>query len=225
MTDELELEQQRVAHEARILEQYDTDERLRFYAEVMGDGTNNIHFGKWDEVDKDAEGAYGKASEKMTDYMWGLAQELLHIPNKKDAVVDYVDLGAGTGSAAQYLTKLHRIIRSATCLNLCTNQNHQNRVLVEQQGLTDRIHIVEGTFERTPFADATFDLCFSQDAFVHAFSKKSTFKESYRITKAGGAFIFCDLFKGENAEKQDTSDADILAQVISNSLCNFNYLL
>ena len=48
----------------------------------------------------------------------------------------------------------------------------------------------------SPFDDNQFDVSFSQDAFVHAFSKAKTFSEALRITKPGGAFIFCDLMCG-----------------------------
>lgn len=35
-------------HMEGVKAQYDTKEKLEFYAQVMGDGTANIHFGKWD---------------------------------------------------------------------------------------------------------------------------------------------------------------------------------
>jgi len=34
-------------HLEGIKKQYDTKEKLEFYAQVMGDGTANIHFGKF----------------------------------------------------------------------------------------------------------------------------------------------------------------------------------
>ena len=97
-----------------IKAQYDEQEKLDFYAQVMGDGTDNIHFGiyfhhtyihtcihtcihtnihtyipifdhtgKWDNIDLDAPGAYGKASEQMTDYMFKKASEMVSSPITK----------------------------------------------------------------------------------------------------------------------------------------------
>ena len=63
-------------HMDGVKAQYDTKDKLEFYAQVMGDGTANIHFGKWDNIDLDEEGAYGKASEQITDYMFELAAKL-----------------------------------------------------------------------------------------------------------------------------------------------------
>ena len=71
-------------HEDGVKKQYDTKEKLEFYAQVMGDGTNNIHFGKWDNIDLDEPGAYGKASEQMNDWMLNLALELAPGLKEKD---------------------------------------------------------------------------------------------------------------------------------------------
>ena len=80
-------------HVEGVKAQYDTEEKLAFYAQVMGDGTANIHFGKWDGVNLDEDGAYGKASEQMTDYMFDLATKL----KSSEGKLSYVDLGSGTG--------------------------------------------------------------------------------------------------------------------------------
>ena len=56
--------------------------------------------------------------------------------------------------------------------------------------------MVTGTYEDAPLEDNTYDACFSQDAFVHAFEKKQAFREAFRITKPGGAFVWCDLMCG-----------------------------
>jgi len=172
--------------------QYDTKEKLEFYAQVMGDGTANIHFGKWDGVDLEQEGAYGKASEQMTDYMFDLATKL----QGGDGKISYVDLGSGTGAAALRLCQKHDSIEKATCLNLCDEQNALATKRAEEEGLSERITVVGGTYEEAPFEVDSFDVAFSQDAFVHAFSKAKTFGEALRITKPGGVFIFCDLMCG-----------------------------
>ena len=53
------------------------DIKLKFYSQVMDDGSNNIHFGKWDGIPVDAPDAYGMAAEQATDYLWDLAMRLL----------------------------------------------------------------------------------------------------------------------------------------------------
>lgn len=139
--------------------QYDTAEKLEFYAQVMGDGTANIHFGKWDNIDLDQEGAYGKASEQMTDYMFDLANKLLG----KEGKVNYVDLGSGTGAAALRLCERLDFIEKATCLNLCDEQNALATKCAAEKGLQSRINVVTGTYEEAPFEPDSFDIAFSQD--------------------------------------------------------------
>lgn len=196
-------------HVEGVKKQYDTPEKLEFYAQVMGDGTDNIHFGKWDGVDLDQPGAYGKASEQMTDYMFDLVTGLVSDAAKSSGDNDdkssfqYVDLGSGTGAAALRLTEMHSFIHKATCLNLCEEQNILARKRAANLGLEGRIEVVTGTYEDCPFDDNSFDVAFSQDAFVHAFSKSKTFSEALRITKPGGAFIFCDLMCGSGEGVSD----------------------
>lgn len=183
-------------HVEGVKKQYDTKEKLEFYEQVMGDGTDNIHFGKWDNIDLEEEGAYGKASEQMSDYMFDLACSL--VPDRKGASdFSYVDLGSGTGAAALRLSKMHDFIANATCLNLCDEQNAKATKNAEAEGVGSRIKVVTGTYEDAPLGDAVYDMAFSQDAFVHAFSKVKAYSEALRVVKSGGAFIFCDLMCGD----------------------------
>ena len=70
--------------------------KLKFYSNVLGDNSTFIHFGKWDGLDTDQPGAYGRASEAMTDYMFKISLGLL--PHRAEANdFRYVDLGSGTG--------------------------------------------------------------------------------------------------------------------------------
>ncbi|CAB9503867.1 Mycolic acid cyclopropane synthetase [Seminavis robusta] len=188
-------------HLEGVKKQYDTAEKLEFYAEVMGDGTANIHFGKWDGIDLEEEGAYGKASEKMTDYMFDLAHSLT--PEARQSAKDfkYVDLGSGTGAAAIRLTEMHDFISTAACLNLCDEQNALAKSRATEKGIGERVRVETGTYEDVHmFAENEFDMAFSQDAFVHAFSKLKAYKEALKIVRPGGAFIFCDLMCGDGPD-------------------------
>uniref|UniRef100_A0A7S3L772 Class II aldolase/adducin N-terminal domain-containing protein n=1 Tax=Amphora coffeiformis TaxID=265554 RepID=A0A7S3L772_9STRA len=193
------------------------DIKLKFYSQVMDDGSNNIHFGKWDGIPVDAPDAYGLAAEQATDYLWDLAMRLLpHREQAKD--FRYVDLGSGTGASAIRIVQRHDQVQEATCLNLCHEQNIEAAKLAKQRYLTDRISVVDGTYEDAPFPAHSFDLAFSQDAFIHARSKGQTYTEAFRITKPGGAFVFSDLMAGENP---DLSEAESQKFRESNSLNDF----
>ena len=59
--------------------------------------------------------------------------------------------------------------------------------------------------------DDTYDISFSQDAFVHAFSKVKTYREALRVTKPGGVFIFCDLMCGNGPDVSEQELATFAA--------------
>jgi len=154
--------------------------------------------GKWNDIDLEQEGAYGKASEQMTDYMFDVALTLIPEERKTASDLSYVDLGSGTGAAALRLTANHAFVAKAACLNLCDEQNALAASRAKEQGLGERIRVETGTYEDcSMFNENEFDLAFSQDAFVHAFSKEKAYSEALRIVKPGGAFILCDLMCGD----------------------------
>lgn len=77
--------------------------KLKFYSSVLGDNSTFIHYGKWDGLDTDQPGAYGRASEAMTDYMYKIAVGLLPHRAESDDV-RYVDMGSGTGGEWRYFS-------------------------------------------------------------------------------------------------------------------------
>ena len=173
---------------------------LQTCSNVLGDNSTFIHYGKWDGIDLDQPGAYGMASEAMTDYMYRLSLGLLtHRAEKSDFT--YVDLGSGTGASAIHLSERHSLtISKATCINLCHDQNIIAMERAAERNLSDIIEIVESSFDETPCESNHYDIAFSHDAFIHAVSKEKAYKEAYRITKPGGAFVFCDLVCGDNPD-------------------------
>uniref|UniRef100_A0A0G4HTV9 Class II aldolase/adducin N-terminal domain-containing protein n=1 Tax=Chromera velia CCMP2878 TaxID=1169474 RepID=A0A0G4HTV9_9ALVE len=185
----------RKQYEESVVQQYDTDVKRKFYSAVMGDGTDNIHFGKWEGVDMDKEGAYGEASARMTDWMWRRAMQIHQ--QKQDGKIEYVDLGSGTGAAARLICRPDPKV-SCTCLNLCENQNEENTNANKKEGIASQVDVCKGSYMELPEEwTAKFDGCFSQDAFVHAFSKHIAFSEALRVTKGGGWLVFSDLMKGD----------------------------
>ena len=128
----------------------------------------------------------------MTDYMLQTALELLGKPES----VSYVDLGSGSGGAAVRNLTLCKTVAKASCVNLCDEQNATALKSATDAGVGDRFEVVTTTYDETPFAADTFDFAFSQDAYVHSFSKVKSYTEALRVVKPGGAFIFCDLMAG-----------------------------
>ena len=90
-----------------------------------------------------------------------------------------LDMGAGYGGAARYLAKTYGC--KVVCLNLSSVKNERNKLKTEEQGSEDPIEIVEGSFEAVPVADHSFDLVWSQDAFLHCGDRATLVAEIDRV--------------------------------------------
>jgi len=106
-----------------------------------------------------------------------------------------IDLGAGYGGAARVLAKKHGA--HVTCLNLSLKENARNRELTQAAGLSDKISVVDGSFDDMPFADAEFDVAWSQDAILHAPDRLAVLREVERVLKPGGQFVFTDPMQAD----------------------------
>jgi sarcosine/dimethylglycine N-methyltransferase len=161
---------------------YDSGDADYFYFTIWGG--EDIHVGLYDETDDIAE-ASRRTVEKMADMLDGLG------PDHK-----VLDIGAGYGGAARYLAKTRGC--TVHCLNISEVQNQTNRRLNAEQGLTDRVKVVHGSFEDVPEPDAAFDFVWSQDAILHSGDRRRVLEEVRRVLKRGGQFIFTDPMQADD---------------------------
>ncbi|KAL8992981.1 MAG: hypothetical protein Q9169_006683 [Polycauliona sp. 2 TL-2023] len=113
-----------------------------------------------------------------------------------------LDLGAGYGGSARHLAKTHGC--SVVCLNLSRLQNERNKELCRQEGLDDRIKVIEGSFEDIPteaMVEGGFDVVWSQDSFLHSRNRSKVVAEIDRVLtkKPDGRVIFTDIMATEGA--------------------------
>lgn len=165
---------------------YDSEEADDFYRQVWGG--EDIHIGIYTHTDD-----ISAASRQTVDHMIG---KLGDVAGKQ-----VVDLGAGYGGAARVLAREHGA--HVTCLNLSTVENERNRMLTGKAGLEDKVEVVDGSFDAMPFADASFDVAWSQDAILHAPDRCAVLDEVARVLKPGGLFVFHDPMQA--ADLEDTS--------------------
>lgn len=154
----------------------------RFYAQVWGG--EDIHIGLYDAPDDDIFTASHRTVVKMAS--------LLN-PSAADNVLD---IGAGYGGAARYLAK--SVGCHLTCLNLSEVQNDRNRQLNQEQGVADKITVVDGNFEAIAAAANSFSAVWSQDAILHSGNRQQVIAEVARVLKSGGDFIFTDIMQQDN---------------------------
>lgn len=161
---------------------YDSSDADRFYETVWGG--EDIHIGLYEE----GMSVYD-ASRKTVESM---KQQL----GRLDASSKVLDLGSGYGGSARFLaatTGCH-----VTCLNLSEVQNDRNRLLNREQGLAGRIKVLHGSFESIPCDDDSFDIVWSQDAFLHSDRRELVLREINRVLKPGGELIFTDPMQADD---------------------------
>ena len=162
---------------------YDSDEADGFYSAIWGG--EDIHIGLYDTTSDIRE-----ASRQTVDR---LAGKLGDIAGRR-----VVDLGSGYGGAARVLAREHGAL--VTCLNLSTVENERNRRLTAEAGLSDRIDVVDGSYDDMPFADASFDIAMSQDAILHAPDRRAVLDEVARVLRPGGLFAFHDPMQADGLQ-------------------------
>jgi len=161
---------------------YDSADADKFYEKVWGG--EDIHVGLY-EAGLSIEQASRNTVTAMVERLGNL-----------NAESKVIDLGSGYGGSARYLAQTKGC--HVTCLNLSDVQNARNRMLNEQQGLTDKVTVLHGSFESIPAEDSSFDLVWSQDAFLHSNQKQLVMQEIERVLKPGGEVIFTDPMQADN---------------------------
>jgi sarcosine/dimethylglycine N-methyltransferase len=110
-----------------------------------------------------------------------------------------LDVGAGYGGATRYLAKTYGC--RVTALNLSEKENERNRAMNRDQGLDQRIEVLDGSFESIPAEDASYDLAWSQDAILHSGHRDRVIAEIARVLRPGGELVFTDPMQADDCPK------------------------
>lgn len=185
---------------------YDSDDADRFYLHVWGG--EDIHIGLYERPSESIADASLRTVETLADRIADLG------PQSR-----VLDLGAGYGGAARYLAK--RFGCQVACLNLSETQNARNRELSDAAGLGQRIRVVHGNFERVPEPDSSFDVVWSQDAFLHSGQRLEVLQQARRVLKPGGQLIFTDPMQADDVPSGVL--APVLARIHLDSMGSFGF--
>lgn len=170
---------------------YDSDDADLFYERVWGG--EDIHIG----ISEPGLSIFDASRKTVV-----LMASTLNTLTKNSRVLD---LGSGYGGSARYLAKT--VGCHVTCLNLSEVQNQRNRLLNSEQGLEDLIDVLHGSFESIPSEANSYDIIWSQDAFLHSSKKQTVLEEIARVLKTDGELIFTDPMQA------DDCPADVLQPV------------
>jgi len=162
---------------------YDSEDADAFYERIWGG--EDIHIGLYESEDEPIAEASHRTVATMADRLGELGA--------KDRVLD---LGAGYGGSARHLAR--RFGCHVTCLNLSERQNRRNVRLNREAGLEDRVAVRHGDFEALDFPDASFEVVWSQDAFLHSGRRAHVLSEAVRVLAPGGQLIFTDPMQADD---------------------------
>lgn len=172
---------------------YNSEDADNFYNIIWGG--EDIHIG-----------LYESETENIVDASHRTVRHMATLLGNLGAGSRVLDIGAGYGGAARYLAEAFGC--SVTALNLSEKENQRNRELTRERGLSDKIEVVDGSFESIPTEDNCYDVVWSQDAILHSGRREQVIEEVARVLKPGGRFIFTDPMQA------DTCPAGVLQPIL-----------
>ena len=169
---------------ADVAEQYyDSEDADQFYLNIWGG--EDIHIGLYQSDSEPISDASHRTVEKMAEQISGLG------PGSR-----VIDVGAGYGGSARYLAKAFGC--EVVCVNISETENDRNRKRNAEDGLAELISVKHGSFEDVPEPDGSFDLVWSQDAFLHSGNREKVIEEAARIMKPGADLVFTDPMQDDD---------------------------
>lgn len=125
---------------------------------------------------------YSLPSQEHMDFLWLIRKHEIDIalkylpPTSKEQNLKLLELGAGTGQQAHYLSNLgYRVL----ALDVPSSSYKEARIFP----------ITEYNGEEIPAADEEFDLIFSSNVLEHVVNIDKTLSETHRTLKYGGTAI------------------------------------
>jgi sarcosine/dimethylglycine N-methyltransferase len=156
------------------------------YRTIWGD---NLHLG----VPCNDECPHPEAMEHTNEIMAGAV--------RLGADTRVLDLGCGYGSTARYLAVNHGCPVTGT--NISERELDLARERASQSGLAHLLSFEYEDFHNLGYPEASYDVVWSQEAFLHAADKNSVLSECRRVLKPNGSLIFTDILV-----RRDTPDGD-----------------
>lgn len=156
------------------------------YRTVWGD---NLHLG----VPRTEESSHPEAMEHTNEIMAAAAP--------LGCGVRVLDLGCGYGSTARYLARNFGC--HDTGVNISEKELQLARERSRERDLDHLLSFEYGDFHHLEYADDSYDIVWSQEAFLHAADKVAVLTECRRVLRPGGSLIFTDILVRQDTPEED----------------------
>lgn len=106
-----------------------------------------------------------------------------------------LDVGSGLGGPSRQLASTYNC--DITGIDLTADYCAFATEFARRLGLSDRVRYRQGSALAMPFADASFDVAYTQHVAMNIADKDALYREIRRVLKPGGRFGIYDLLQGE----------------------------
>jgi ubiquinone/menaquinone biosynthesis C-methylase UbiE len=109
-----------------------------------------------------------------------------------------LDVGSGIGGPSRYVAATYDC--NVVGIDLTEEYCRVAILLAERAGLGDRVEYHPGNALSTPFADAEFEVAYTQHVAMNIEDKAQLYAEVWRLLKPSGRFGIYDLLQGAGGE-------------------------
>ncbi len=149
---------------------------------------DNVHMGTWQDGD-DLQTAMDRTNRIMA----------------KNAGIErgthVLDVGCGYGATAIFLAKEYGC--TVVGQNISEKELELATRRAQEAGLGDTVRFEYGDFHNIPSEDNSFDVIWSQEAFLHGADKLQILRECKRVLRPTGRLVISDLLVKRDVSQED----------------------